>query len=111
MLLSYEATYLLLYLIITAITLLRKYHDEFLENLPADCLVTLEKLIKFDNALTNEIFNSFMLCSSSQECNKEILYFLIKSTKNDNQLLGFSYIMQPLTKESNVAALFRDGEC
>ena len=91
--------------------LLRKYCDEFLENLPVDCLITLEKFIKTDIALTNEVFNNFISCSSSQECNKEILYFLIESTKNDNQLLVFSYIMQHLTKQSNVAVLFRNGEC
>ena len=51
-----------------------------------------------------------MSCSGSQECNKKILYFLIESTENDNQLLGFSFMMQVLTKESNVAVLFRDGE-
>ena len=96
----------------TAIVLLRKYCDEFLENLPANCLITLEKFFKIDIiALPNEIFNKFMSCSSPQECNKEILYFLIESTKNDNQLLGFSYIMQFLTKESHPTVLFRDGEC
>ena len=99
------------YIINTAIALLRKYYDKFLENLPADCLVTLEELAKADNALTNETFNYCVSCSSSQKCNKEILCFIIESTGNDNQLLGFSFIIQCLTKESDVAALFRDGEC
>lgn len=94
----------------TAIVLLRKYCDEFLENLPEDCLITLEKIFKVI-ALPNEIFNKFMSCSSPQECNKQILYFLIESTENDNQLLGFSYIIQHLTKESYAAVLFRDGGC
>ena len=74
-------------------------------------MITLKKFFKVDIALPNEIFNKFMSCSSSQECNKEILYFLIEFTENDNQLLGFSYIMQLLTKESHAAVLFRDGEC
>ena len=95
----------------TAIILLRKYCDEFLENLPADCLITLEIFLKTEITLPNKIFNKFMSCSSAQECNKEILYFLIESTKNDNQLLGFSYFMQYVTKESHAAVLFRDGEC
>ena len=95
----------------TAIVLLRKYYDEFLENLPADCFITLEILFETKISLPNKIFNNLMLCSSSQECNKQILYFLIEFTENDNQLLGFSYIMQHLTKKSNVAVLFRDGEC
>ena len=94
----------------TAIDLLRKYCDEFLENLPANCLITLENFIEIDIALYNEIFNKFISSSSSQECNKEILYFLIESTENDNRLLGFSYIMQLLT-ESRAAVLFRDGGC
>ena len=103
--------YLLHNFINTAITLLRKYYDEFLENLPADCLVTLESFFEVNIVIKNETFSYFISCSSSQECNKEILHFLIESTKNDNQLLGFSYIIQWLTKESNVAVLFRDGEC
>ena len=95
----------------TAIILLRKYCDEFLEHLPANCLITLENFFEVDIALPNEIFNKFMSCSSSQECNKEILFFLIESTENDNQLLCFSYFMEHLTKQSHVAVLFRDGEC
>ena len=66
---------------------------------------------KADIVIPNENFNIIMSHSSSQECNKEILYFLIESAKNDNQLLGFSFIMEVLTKESNVAMLFRNGEC
>ena len=82
-----------------------------MENLPADCLVILEKIFEVNIVLKNETFSYFISCSSSQECNKEILHFLIESTENDNQLLGFSYIIQGLTKESHVAVLFRDGEC
>ena len=103
--------YYIYYFINTAITLFKKYCDEFLENLPADCLVTLDKLAKGNIAFTNEAFGYVLSCSSSKEFNKEILYFSIASTRNDNQLLGFSYIMQMLTEECNVAALFRDGEC
>ena len=50
-----------------------------------------------------------MSCSSSQEFNKEILNFLIESNKSDNQLLAFSFVMQLLAKEPNVAVLFRNG--
>ena len=82
-----------------------------MKNLPANCLITLEKLAEEDIVLTNDVFNYCISCSSSQECKKEIVYFLIGSTENDNQLLGFSFIIQCLTKESNVAALFRDGQC
>ena len=97
------------YSIITAIDLLRKYYDKFVDNLPAECLITLEKLLTLDIAITNEIFNYFVSCSNSRECNKQILYFLIESTKNNNQLLGFSFVMQLLTKEHDVTVLFRNG--
>ena len=92
------------------IALLRKYYNPLLEHLPTDNFVTLEKFFDIDIVLSNETFSHFMACSSSQECNKEILHFLIESTKNDNQLLGFSFMMQVLTNNCNVTILFRDGE-
>ena len=69
----------------------------------------MQKFLNLNITLTNEIFNKFMSCSSSQKCNKEIFQFLIESTKNDNQLLGLSYVMGLLIKESYVAVLFRNG--
>ena len=95
----------------SGIALLRKYYDQLLENLPTDSFITLEKFFDIDIVLSNETLSHFMACSSSQECKKEILHFLIESTKNDNQLLGFSFMMQVLTNNSNVTVLFRDGEC
>ena len=97
-------------LFVTGTTLLRKYYTKLLENLPTDSFITLEKFFDIDIVLSNETFSNFVACSSSQECNKEIIHFLIESTKNDNQLLGFSFMMQVLTNNSNVAVLFRDGE-
>ena len=74
-----------------------------------DCLVTLEKILIFDITVDNIGFNILVSCSSSQECNKRILQPLIDCTENDNQLLGFSFIMQLLTEEYDVAVLFRNG--
>ena len=93
----------------TGITLLRKYYNEFLQNFAVNIFITLEKFYELHIADRDETLNRFMLCSSLQECNKEILHFLIESSMNDNQLLGFSFLIQALTGESNVAALFRDG--
>ena len=100
-----------MFVINTGITLVRKYYSKLLENLPIDSFITLEKFFDIDIVLSNEAFSNFVACSSSQECNKEIIHYLIKSTKNDNQLLGFSFMMQVLTNDCNVAVLFRDGEC
>ena len=77
--------------------------------MPADFLITLENFFVTYIDLSNENFSYFMSCSSSQESNKEILNFLIESNKSDNQLLAFSFVIQLLAKEPNVAVLFRDG--
>ena len=90
--------------------MLRKYYNEFLMNLHSDCVLTLVTLCDKDIAISNETLNRIMSCSSSLDSNKEFLHFLIQSdVKNDYQLLGFSFLIQELTGESNVAVLFRDG--
>ena len=90
--------------------MLRKYYNEFLMNLHPDCVVTLLKFCDMNVVISNETLNRIMSCSSSAEGNKEVLHFLIQSNvNNDYQLLGFSFLMQALMGESNVAVLFRDG--
>ena len=92
------------------IALLRKYYSAFLINLQPDCLFTLYVCLDMKIVISNETLNCVMSCSSSLESNREILHFLIQSNvNNDNQLLGFSFLIQALTKESDVAVSFRDG--
>lgn len=91
------------------VALLKKYYYEFLKNLSADIFITLEIFYDFNIDYGDKAFSIFLSCSSSQECNKKILHFLIESTKNDNQLLCFSFMIQAVTGESNVATLFREG--
>ena len=75
----YLHCYTLFLLTHSGIALLRKYYNQLLENLPTDSFITLEKFFDIDIILSNETFSHFMACSSSQECNKEILHFVIES--------------------------------
>ena len=92
------------------IALLRKYYNAFLMNLQPNCLLTLSMCHEMKIVISNETLNRVMSCSSLLESNREILHFLIQSNvNNDNRLLGFSFLMQTLTTEPDVAVLFRDG--
>ena len=95
--------------------LLRKYYDDFWMSLPKNYMDTLEKFYKPGGAIdTSKIIGLSDLitaCPNSTVSNQMLIDIFIFTAKNDTQLLGFSYLLEKLVKDSKISVIksFRNG--
>ena len=82
----------------TGIATLKKHYNNLWISLPENHMITLERFNNiYINALRDEVVNQIVSCTNSQWSNKIMFNSLIFLTKNDNQLLGLSFLIERLT--------------
>ena len=83
-------TYMLSFTILTGVATLKKHYNHLWMTLPEDHMITLERLRKIYDKLADDIVSY----TNSQWSNNLIFDVLISLTKNDNQLLGLSFLIE-----------------
>ena len=84
--------------------------------LPEDHMITLQRFYEIDMyKVPDEVVDEIVLSTNSQWSNKKIFDGLISVTKNDYQLLGFSFLIERLAtrnvliSDCPVIESFRNG--
>ena len=84
-------------------------------SLPKNYMDTLEKFYKPGGVINTHkitgLSDLITACPNSTMSNQMLIDVLIFTTKNDTQLLGFSYLLEKLVKHSKVSVMksFRNG--
>ena len=65
-------------------------------SLPEDHMITLQRFYEMFK-IRDEVVDQIVSSINSQWSNKKIFNLLISFTKNDNQLLGLSFLIERLT--------------
>ena len=81
----------------TGTEILKKHYNNLWVSLPEDHMITLGRFYEINICkLSDEAVNQIVSSTNSQWSNCIILNGLILVTKNDNQLLGLSYLIERL---------------
>ena len=90
-----------MYALITEIPIgiatLKKHYNKLWMSLPENHMITLERFYDIFINLRDEVVNQIVSSTDSQWSNKIMFNSLISLTKNDNQLLGLSFLIERIT--------------
>ena len=96
---SYQlCTYVLISeILITGVATLKKHYNNLWISLPEDHMITLQRFYEINiYEIPDEVVDQIISSTNSQWSNRKILDGLISATKNDNQLLGLSFLIERL---------------
>ena len=81
----------------TGVATLKKHYNNLLMSLPEDHTITLGRIYDIGIfKLHDEFVNQVVSSTDSQWSNKKIVNLLISLSKNDNRLLGLSFLIEKL---------------